>query len=337
MRDSDTKTARQLTCVTYHHFAEAPCPAMRHLGITTSPAALARQLDYFAEAYNVVGLDEVVAGRLPDRALLITIDDSYRSVAEIAAPALAARGLKAVLFANPKPVAEPFVPLDNILSLARARLSPAAILTALRDRGFDGSTLARLAAGSASGLTLTQTGRAKSCLLRALGEDEAALHRRLGLFLRPADLQRLGGMGVEIANHTMSHSCGRLLAAAELETEITASKHLLEEMAGQPVRAFAFPWGNEQDVTPATMAAIRSSGHALTFLMHGRRNARRPAPDIWYRLLLLDQVGPSLRLACRVLPALRSARHAITGWQSAGAAKAACCAGSIAAAGEIIH
>lgn len=337
MRDSDARTGQLLTCVTYHHFTGTPCEATGHLAITTRPDALARQLDYFAASYNVVGLDEIISGRLPDRALLITIDDSYRSVLDVAAPALAVRGMKAVLFANPRPIVEPFVPLDNVMSLARARLSPAALVAVLRDGGFDGDVLATLTAGSVSGLTLAETARAKACLLRALGEEEAALHGKLDLFLRRADLRRLNSTGIEIANHTMSHSCGRMLGATELDTEITSSKILLEEMSGAPVRAFAFPWGNEQDVTPATMSAIRASGHALTFLMHGRRNARRPAPDIWYRLLLLDQTGPSLRLACNIYPALRSARDSIARLRNASASKAACCATGITVASEIVH
>ena len=310
---ADLRIGRRLACVTYHHFATTPCAATARLGITTDPQCFAAQLDYFARRYAVVGLDQVLAGDIPERALLITIDDAYRSVFEVAAPMLASRRLPAVMFANPGPIRRPFVPLDNLLTLAVSRHASPALQAALARTGLDGPALARVAAGASSGLSLAEMDRVRAAILALLGLDEAALHRDSGLFLSPDHLAELPRMGIEVANHTMRHTSCRRLAPAELEVEIVEAKSELEAMSGRPVRAFAFPWGNEGDATPEAMSAIRASGHRATFLMHGRRNALRPAPDVWYRGLVQNETGLGLAVSVEVLPMLRSIRQAAGG------------------------
>ena len=111
-----------LTCVAYHHLEAAPADATRFLGISTPPDVFRSHLDYYQLHFNVVGLDAVLAGDLPERALLITIDDAYRSVAEIAAPLLKERELPAVLFTNPRVITGPSVPLDTSVAKGRARI-----------------------------------------------------------------------------------------------------------------------------------------------------------------------------------------------------------------------
>lgn len=310
---TDRRVGRRLACVTYHHFAATPCAATARLGITTSPQRFAAQLDYFARRYAVIGLDQVLAGDIPERALLITIDDAYRSVHEVAAPMLASRRLPAVMFANPAPIRRPFVPLDNLLALAVSHHSPGALGAALAPAGLAATALARVVAGASSGLTLAEMDRVRAAVLAFLRLDEAGLHRDCGLFLSPSHIAELPGMGVEIANHTMRHTSCRHLEPSELQVEIVEAKAELEAMSGRPVRAFAFPWGNEGDATPGAMAAVRTSGHAATFLMHGRCNGRRPATDVWYRSLVQNETGLGLAMSVELLPRLRSIRQAALG------------------------
>jgi peptidoglycan/xylan/chitin deacetylase (PgdA/CDA1 family) len=51
-----------------------------------------------ARDYEVVSLETVLSGELPRRALLITFDDGYRSIAEVALPILRRLGLPSVFF-----------------------------------------------------------------------------------------------------------------------------------------------------------------------------------------------------------------------------------------------
>ncbi len=292
--------------LTYHHFASHDEPATRHLGMTTSPERFQRQLDFVLSRYQVIGLDEVLSGRIPGNAALITIDDAYRSVLEIAAPILKARNLRAVLFANPRPIVEPFVLTDHLLSLVRcerggeARID-AAVRWVLGDPG--GGDTPPL---SVNQLTLDRIAEIKALLLHELGLTEGDLHRQLALYLAPSDLAVLEQQGIEIANHTMSHTLCRTLSPAELGSEILGAKDVLDALTRQPVRAFAFPWGQEQDASPVVLAAIRGSGHLATFLMHSRRNAVRPASDIWYRTLASNQTAARLGVDLELLPRLRA-------------------------------
>jgi peptidoglycan/xylan/chitin deacetylase (PgdA/CDA1 family) len=292
-----------LTCVAYHHFEAEPSDATRHLGISTPPDIFRGHLDYYQLHFNVVGLDAVLAGDLPERALLITLDDAYRSIAEVAAPLLKERDLPAVLFTNPRVITGPCVPLDNLLSIALAAL---AFLL-----GQSGpATFGDLITGPVSRMSAMQRERLRTDLLARLSTPEAQLYRVLDLFLTPGQLMELPGAGIEVANHTRSHvHCGAL-TPDEIKSEIIDAKAEIEDLTGQPVRAFSFPYGNERDATPAVLSALRKSGHEASFLVHARANRQRPAADLWYRTSLTDDPTYKLGLKLGMLPALRSLKLA---------------------------
>lgn len=297
-----------LTCVAYHHFEAAPTDATRYLGISTPPEIFRSHLDYYQLHFNVVGLDAVLAGELPERALLITIDDAYRSVAEIAAPLLKERELPAVLFTNPRVITGPSVPLDTLLSMAACRLGFAQLAFLIGQPSI--TTFGDLITGPISRMGAAQRERVRLDLLARLATPEAQLYRVLDLFMTPRQIAGLHDFGIEVANHTRSHvHCGAL-TRAEIEAEIIAAKGEIEELTGEPVRAFSFPYGNERDATPPVMAALRASGHEASFLVHARANRQRPAADVWYRTSLTDDPAYRLSLKLGVLPALRSLKLA---------------------------
>jgi peptidoglycan/xylan/chitin deacetylase (PgdA/CDA1 family) len=66
---------------------------------TVSPEALAAQLDTVVAAnYQSVTFDQMRAGHRPDRGVVLTFDDGYRSFLTGAAPMLEERGMRAVVF-----------------------------------------------------------------------------------------------------------------------------------------------------------------------------------------------------------------------------------------------
>ena len=85
--------------LTYHRFAPE-CPS----ALCMPTAAFREQMRYLKEnAYHVLNADELLAfvqhrRPLPAKSVLITIDDGYRSVYEIAFPILREYGFSAVLF-----------------------------------------------------------------------------------------------------------------------------------------------------------------------------------------------------------------------------------------------
>lgn len=295
-----------LTCVCYHEIAAHAGVATAGLNITTSPAAFARHLDYFLANYNVVGLDQVLAGDLPARALLITFDDAYCSVLTNAAPLLRERDLPAVMFANPRPIRESFVPLENLLAVAASRLEIGALSRVVSGDTFEAKSLQHLVGAYASRLGIEEIGEASSRVLAELGLSEAQLHRDLGIFLEPGDLPLLVRSRIEIGNHTRSHMRCGVLGSRELDDEIVTAKAELEEMSGRPVRGFSFPWGHEADATATALDRIRGSGHRAVFFVHARHNAARPSRDIWYRVVMTNEPIRQLPIALEVMPRLRS-------------------------------
>ncbi len=76
------------------------------------------------------------------------------------------------------------------------------------------------------------------------------------------ELSKLQAMGIEVGSHTLSHRRLATLSEAEQRTEIFDSKQRLEEKLGQPIQAFAYPFGSALDYTPATVHIVREAGFA---------------------------------------------------------------------------
>jgi peptidoglycan/xylan/chitin deacetylase (PgdA/CDA1 family) len=80
------------------------------------------------------------------------------------------------------------------------------------------------------------------------------------------EVQRLrDGKLVEVGSHTNSHP---VLSQLPLETqreEITGSKRLLEDILGQPITSFAYPYGGDADYTAETVGAVREAGFESAF------------------------------------------------------------------------
>lgn len=89
---------RGIRVLTYHRFGRSPLDPC-----CVAPEAFERQLDWLVDHANVLSPDAFDAlmtggGRVPDRSVLITIDDGHRSVRDHALRALERRGVRAVLF-----------------------------------------------------------------------------------------------------------------------------------------------------------------------------------------------------------------------------------------------
>lgn len=79
--------------------------------------------------------------------------------------------------------------------------------------------------------------------------------------LSPDEISRLaqGGL-VEVGAHTVSHLHLASLPTAVQNDEIKASKAHLEEIIGQPVNSFSYPYGSRTDYTNQTIAIVKEAG-----------------------------------------------------------------------------
>ncbi len=82
----------------YHACEERETDFLRGLSINTRPARLAAQLDFLRDHYRIIPLEALGPRAIPERALVITFDDGFRSVHENAMPVLAARNLPATCY-----------------------------------------------------------------------------------------------------------------------------------------------------------------------------------------------------------------------------------------------
>lgn len=293
--------------VVYHDISDHPSDFEAPLGVSTPVQRFVAQVDRLARDYDVIDVGTLISGRLPRRPLLLTFDDHYRSVLEVARAVLAPRGLPAVLFTNPDLLGRDKLPLDAALGWVISRHGMVALAAAL---GVPGEpTLAQLLFGPLAALSPGERRQVRDDLARRfMIGDEALASRRPSL--EPVDLRELVALGVEIGNHTATHTSGRALRGEDRRAEVVGAKEALEEMTGRPVRTFSVPYGDPADLSPEMLALLRASGHEATFLVQQRWNGWRPAPDVWYRTSLLDEGPEALWPAIELRPRWRSLRHA---------------------------
>jgi peptidoglycan/xylan/chitin deacetylase (PgdA/CDA1 family) len=98
--------------------------------------------------------------------------------------------------------------------------------------------------------------------------------------LLPEELIRLADGGlVEVASHTENHPVLSSLPVRAQNDEIVKSKARLEEIIGQSVTSFAYPYGRRSDYTNETVAAVRDAGfHSACSNFPG--SVRRDS-DLW--------------------------------------------------------
>ncbi|MBM4061142.1 MAG: hypothetical protein FJ265_08610 [Planctomycetes bacterium] len=304
----------------WHHLAPTEHGLVAGLGITTPPDLFAAHLDRLARDYDVVSLDDVLAGEMPRRPLLLTFDDPFRSVLEVAVPLLRQRGLPAVHFVNAGCVASGLPLPEHLLNHAVAAHGFEAVRRAL---GMDAARC-RCPADVVARLDLAGWRMLSTRLSTAFGIDAARLARASGLYLTPADVGALAAAGVEIGNHTAEHLPGRVLDAAAAHAEIVVASQQLARWAGRPVRAYAQPFGSAADVTPAVRRAIAAAGTEVAFLVQGCANGVAEAPAAGAvangrAVQVFDRVGfgteavGELFVNLEILPRLRAARSRLRG------------------------
>jgi peptidoglycan/xylan/chitin deacetylase (PgdA/CDA1 family) len=84
------------------------------------------------------------------------------------------------------------------------------------------------------------------------------------------ELESLRAAGITIGSHAWTHhSLGRMPIDA-VRDQTARSRELLERRLGQPVTAFAYPFGTRADYTTETAEALRRAGYVCAFTsQHG--------------------------------------------------------------------
>jgi peptidoglycan/xylan/chitin deacetylase (PgdA/CDA1 family) len=274
----------------YHRVAELPADPQL---LCVRPGHFLEHLEVCRKAAKVVPLRSLVnsldRGKIPGRGIVVTFDDGYSDNLHSARPLLERRETPATVFVSPGSVGT-----DRELwwdELERIFLGPNPLPETLSlqihgtrhewrmDKGNGGNR-----PGDDQDWSLLEKndpsprhrvyrslcaafgplpGKDRQRLLDELrawaGMDSAGRpsHR---LLARDEVLELAEAGLVEIGAHTVTHPVLSSLSEEEQRAEIKDSKSRLEEILGQPVTSFSYPFGLRRDYTEATVSIVRESG-----------------------------------------------------------------------------
>ena len=272
----------RLRVLAYHRVTEpdvepSPCPGL----VSATPRRFAEQMDFLAENYRVVSVEDVLDavrnGRsLPSRAVLLSFDDAYCDFAEHAWPILRQRRLPVTLFV---PTGFPDRP-ERVFWWDRLYQAIAATTADRVDTPFGPSSL------SAPEDRLHCYRQLRDRIKELPGHEAMELVDRVCRELkqdRPVPgvlswdaLRSLAGEGVTLGAHTRSHPVVDRIPVDEVRAEVSGSIEDLKREIGSALPIFAYPAGRYDDqavqvVAEAGIELAFTTGGGVNDLRHGDR------------------------------------------------------------------
>lgn len=267
----------------YHRVASPPVDPW---GLAVAPERFRDQLRVLARRRTILPMDAFVAAleerRLPARAVALTFDDGYRDNLTRAAPALAAEAAPATVFLTAGAIGGEAAfwwdELARMILLRRSKIRYALMVGGTQVAG----DLPVMAPGEAPDPAWRAWERPRTAreaayveLWRRLQRVPPAERAVAMAILRGAappvpaepdelpmtaeEVAQLAPAGIAIGAHSVTHQPLTTLPAAERRAEIEGSRSVCRELAGGPVRGFAFPHG---DRDAKTIAMVREAGFA---------------------------------------------------------------------------
>lgn len=286
----------------------------------TSLNNFSEHLKVLKKNYNPISLVELqealLAGALPDRAVLVTFDDNYKSHLTVALPLLEEMRCPAVFF-----VGSDFVDYDREYfwdELAKLIFKSKSLPPAIILKHSGGNTYIQKQEKTNSDIiefrTKSRQKAYKNILEFLVGMDKDELEKsmdslrlQLGDPGRPRDSHKLltkkelvqlsESKFAEIGSHTCNHL---LLATKQSETqrlEIVQDKINLEKMLKRPVTSLAYPYGGPEDISDIAVESAKQAGFTTAFttdwqpIRKGYDMFRLP------RLMIDNMTGDDLRSA----------------------------------------
>lgn len=279
-------TRSHVRALMYHRFSDEATDDPRFV----DRGALRRQMELIRRHHTVWAPDDhlaaVAGGRRPDGAcpVVVTIDDGYRDVFEVAFPVFAGSGVPAMLF-----IATGFVDGTHWMwwdRLAWVIDTAAAVRREIRI----GRTTCELDLESTAGRETAWHRVADICrflpderkqeVIAALAADlEVAEPADPPERYRAADWSQVREMtagGMLMGAHTVSHPILSRLSGDRAAAEIAGSGRRLEEELGAWPRWFAYPQGGPADYTEETRELVARSFAGSYIAWQDTGNAEDP-------------------------------------------------------------
>jgi len=93
-----------LTVFVYHDITNSPSEFSKMYGLNVPPEVFDYQINFINKYFNVISPDELLAGRIPLNAALITFDDGFKSYFSSAISILEKYNMPSIIFLNMEPI-----------------------------------------------------------------------------------------------------------------------------------------------------------------------------------------------------------------------------------------
>jgi len=259
-----------------------------------SQSNLEAQCQHLRKHYRPVSLTEAAArlrdgGPIPERLVVVTVDDGYRDFLEHAFPVLSRYEIPSTVFLTTDlPDCNSWLWVDQVVDWVRCSQVPEITLKiGERERWILDTDERREEAAIAIKEAMKRVPNEErlrwlATLPQLLDVEVPAQPPASHAPLRWDDVRALAKGGVEFGAHTRSHPVlSRLATVEQLEAEISGSKERIEQEAGVEVRHFCYPNGHLADFTQQAVDVARDSGFSTA--VTGSRGFNRPGADL-YRL-----------------------------------------------------
>lgn len=308
-----------LRCVLFHDVSNTESVFTKGLNGTTTIKNFARSLRFLTKHYTPVSLQDVVGSfnghPLPPRPVLVTFDDAYASVSEVAAPMCARFGVPAVFFVNASCLDNRQLALDNLVCYVANVFGLETINNSIQSiegyEEFEVHSLAEVFARFLPGISLPARSAFRSRLIESIKTRESELASEAHLYLSSKQLRDLSAFNFEIGDHTYSHVNCRSLLTGEFAEEIDRNRTTLELVSGKKVRSFSVPYGSSADLTAELKTHLDRSGYEATFLAEGRTNSMHSRGSRLDRVSITADNDSALFSEVEVLPRLRAAKDGL--------------------------
>lgn len=250
----------------YHACEPVESDFIRGLDSNTTPDAFAGQLDFLRERYQVIPLAVLEDGPIPDRAVVITFDDGYRSVYDVAYPLLDARGMPATVYLVTTVVDNPAVVWVNALNWLLHRhpetCAPIAHRLLRTPVAFRSAREHVLYAQAHYDAALIDAALAE--MWQESEIEPTAFATEAGLYLTTAQIRELTLKGWSFGSHTARHPNLRCLDDPQRRVELETALRFISGVGGRP--SLSYPFG---EFDPDTRRLAVSLGHRTVMQVGG--------------------------------------------------------------------
>lgn len=309
-----------LRCVVFHNISTKQSPFTTGIKVNITPKDFEKALGFLTAHYMPVRLEDVLTdcdGRgLPPRAVLVTFDDAYASVAESAAPLCRQFGVPAVFFVNAAFLDNQRLAPDNLVCYAANALGMETINAAARavprHENAQLQSLSEVFGRFFPAISLAERDLFLESLRRLASISENSMAQDANLYLTSKQLRELASFDFEIGNHTYTHSFCRSFSQQDFDAEVHRNKTELESASGAKVRSFSLPYGSSKDLTPELAKHLERTGHQAAFFSESVANPWRA--DLFHldRISTCAESDDALFFEIEVLPRLRAVRNRIS-------------------------